>query len=505
MYKRILLLIFTTIVVVILASCGIFEGSMSLSSTEKPSVIIAGEEVKSDVTELSLSNKTISDISNFSQLENLVLLDIRECVIEPEDVFLLQAQMPQCEILWSVNVNATLVESTVSGLDMTNTSITDVNSLINSISYLSNLKFINLEGARISVQDYKMLIEEFSDIEIIYNVNIYNISVDVDDKEIDLTNVEFIDASEVFNILDYFSELEIVNFGNHPVIDKIKDDFIERYPNINFIWNIELLGDTISSASTKLDISNRAIDDYDVLFNTFKYLPNLEYVDMCDCNLSNLQMEELNVAYPNTKFVWKVIVGRWEMRTDIKAFSTGNRSKTEWQIYISDNGRLTDNNIGNIKYCSDLIALDIGHQRNISNLEFLKQLPDLKYLIIADTGVTDMSPIANLSKLEYLEMFLTEISDFSPLLNLPNLYHLNCCLVEVEDVDVFIQMKQLKNLWISQCGLDQTQLEILENELPQCRIESNAPHSTAAGWRSESNNVYIDMMATFGMKPYFSD
>ena len=505
MYKRIVVIIFMMVVCMMLTVSGTSEEPIFSTLTQEPTVTIAGDEVKLDVTELILSNKTISDLSNISQLEHLARLDIRESFIDPEDIPVLQSQIPQCEILWSVNANNTLVESTATNLDIKNTNITDIKGLIKSLGYLNNLSSINLAGSDISVQDYKTLTEECADIEIIYNVDIYNMSISVDEKEIDLTNAEAIDAEETLSTLGYFSELEVVNFGNHSITGLLKDDFIAQYPNVEFLWDVELLGDTVNSSATELDISNRAIDDYEALADTFKYLPNLEYVDMCDCNLSNQQMEELNSNYPNTKFVWKIMVGGWEMRTDIKAFSTGNRHNTQWQEYAGDYMWLTDDDIADIRYCTDLMALDIGHQRTITNLEFLSELPNLKYLIIAATGITDISPVANLSELEYLEVFFTEISDFSPLLNLPNLYHINCCFVEIEDIDVFVQMKQLKRLWISVCGLNQAQLDTLVNELPECEVEGNSPHSTGAGWRSEENQVYIDMMEIFGMEPLFSE
>ena len=68
-----------------------------------------------------------------------------------------------------------------------------------------------------------------------------------------------------------------------------------------------------------------------------------------------------------------------------------------------------------LKYCTDLRALDIGHQA-ITDLSVIgEHLTELRVLIIADNKVTDLTPLSNLRHLHYLEFFVNRVSDLSPL------------------------------------------------------------------------------------------
>ena len=64
---------------------------------------------------------------------------------------------------------------------------------------------------------------------------------------------------------------------------------------------------------------------------------------------------------------------------------------------------MTSKDIQVLKYCTDLQALDLGHQR-ITDLSVIgNYLKDLRILILADNKVSDVSPLANLKHLHYLQ------------------------------------------------------------------------------------------------------
>ena len=76
-----------------------------------------------------------------------------------------------------------------------------------------------------------------------------------------------------------------------------------------------------------------------------------------------------------------------------------------------------------LKYCWNLMALDVGHN-NVTNLDFLYDLPNLRILIVACNTIEDITPIASLKHLEYLELFKNRILDISPLEGLDHLMDL---------------------------------------------------------------------------------
>ena len=177
-------------------------------------------------------------------------------------------------------------------------------------------------------------------------------------------------------------------------------------------------------------------------------------------------------------------VGPFRLRTDTTGF-----------IPIKYGYWLNDEECYNLRYCTDMVALDLGHCY-ITNCDFVAFMPDLKYLILADTDVRDISPIANHEKLIYLELFLSPVYDYTPLLSCPNLEDLNICYTYGQ-LHVLTQMTQLKRLW---WGPNRQEIYgYLQYYLPDTYLELalNSGSSTGNGWREGQH--YYDQRDYLGM------
>jgi hypothetical protein len=217
-------------------------------------------------------------------------------------------------------------------------------------------------------------------------------------------------------------------------------------------------------------------------------------------------MEQLIAAYPNVKFVWLIRVGAWELRTDIKAFSKGNRRTFEGGRYVGGKTNFTSADLEPLKYCTDLIALDVGHGSRITDLSVLQYLPKLRFLIVAMNKITTIEDLKYCPDLEYLEIFQNLISDWSPLLSLPKLTHLNCSTnyskgeggeKHYPDYTVLKQMTQLQRVWIIRCNLSAEQIADLRAALPDAVINTIGGHSTDNGWRD--SDLYREMQGLFNL------
>ncbi len=501
-YKFIFRIILTLMLIVI--SVNIVSCTYNIEE-ETPYIIIADKQISLDIVELDLSNSNIGDISSIPQLQQLKKLNLRGNNIIPQDIVFLQEALPECDIAWSVKIGNTLVDNTIEEMDLFNLDYGDVSQLIMGLNYLPNIKRINLTDSVMTTNDYKELSEEFPNIIIKLEIDLFGMKLDSKETFIDVSEILNIDEDVLINKLNYFSDLSVVDFGAQTLSKSLMDSLTSTFPSVCFVWNIDLCDRAISSNDTEIVLSEYIIDDYITFKNSLKYLTKLKYIEMCDCGLDDNQMEDLIYTYPDKKFVWKIYCGGWELRTDIKAFSTGNRRASDYQLYEGGYGYLKNDDAAKLAYCTDLIALDVGHQIPLTDFSFLEKLPNLRYLIVAMTGIEDLSSFEGLENLEYLEVFSTKVSDFSPLQDLPNLYHLNISLTKIQNIDALKQMKQLQNLWFSLRDLTQEQIDELRNELPNCRIVNCAGDPTSRGWRSEDNQTYIEMMDIFGMKPIFSN
>ena len=111
-------------------------------------------------------------------------------------------------------------------------------------------------------------------------------------------------------------------------------------------------------------------------------------------------------------------------------------------------------------------------------------MPHLKYLILADTKVTDLTPLTGLKELAFLELFMLDIKDYAPLESLTGLEDLNLYYT-FGDPNVILRMTWLKNLWWNGCD-GEVQLQLRET-MPDCKFSFNSFSSTGAGWRKLPN------------------
>lgn len=121
-------------------------------------------------------------------------------------------------------------------------------------------------------------------------------------------------------------------------------------------------------------------------------LPNLEEVDMYNCNLPRDQMEELWSTYPDVHWGWSIKLGSHLIRTDIEAFSS---------LHSPTNTHYSSNYYSALKYCWRIKALDLGHN-NLTDISFIGYMKDLRVLILADNKIKDITPLQNCTKLQYV-------------------------------------------------------------------------------------------------------
>ena len=97
----------------------------------------------------------------------------------------------------------------------------------------------------------------------------------------------------------------------------------------------------------------------------------------------------------------------------------------ELDIWASDvpDGRIIEN-IKGLEHATNMRVLSVA-DTNISDLSPLSGLRRLTTLILNRSQIVNISPLSHLTQLEALELKNNQITDFTPLLNLTNLHHLD--------------------------------------------------------------------------------
>lgn len=323
-------------------------------------------------------------------------------------------------------------------------------------------------------------------------------SVTVDGASIRADAVELnVKSLAALEQLDAFPLLERVDASAVLVDLATMQRLAERYPSIEFSFQFTYRELTLSSTDTELDLNNIPLDGTKEILDILPFLNKLEKCFMIGCGLTNEQMDELLAARPDVKFVWEIQMGDHVLRTDVVGFSTKNPSKyynesssADYIEKVKKTRRLYDEDIAVLKYCTDLVALDLGHNY-ITDLSVLACLPKLQILILADNKLTDISVLKELPDLVYVEIFMNAITDLSPLAGHDKLLDLNFCNNDVLDLSVLYTLPQLERVWCAGNAFSRADGAALQAALPDCKVNYTARDDTADGWREHERYQWV--------------
>lgn len=318
-----------------------------------------------------------------------------------------------------------------------------------------------------------------------------------EERVIDLTGRAAVADKEVAALIEELAAAEPgtrVELTGVTLSAQGKRQLLEALPELDFHWTVAVGDLEVDSDTTELNLDGQAKRATLARFTeALACLPNLTRVTMFDYTFSVREMEALMAAYPHISFDWTVRINDYRIRTDATAFSTAKGRQEP---------RYTAKMLEPLKYCTQLEAIDLGHN-NVSDLSFLTNWPHLKRLIIIDsrTPVTDLSPLAELNELEYVELFMQNITDLTPLANKPHLLDLNLCYNDVTDLTPLYTDTALERLWISRnYHLSDEEIAAFQAAVPGCQVETETAKSTEAGWREHPR--YFIMKESFDTRTY---
>ena len=263
---------------------------------------------------------------------------------------------------------------------------------------------------------------------------------------------------------------------------------------------MRLYGVDFSLEDEELDFSYIKIGDgwRDVL-KIAERMPNLKRLVMDSCGVRNEDMAVIRDSLPDTEVVWRINFGlQYTARTDATRILASSPSI---------GGNVTNRDLKKFKYFTKLRFLDIGHNEDITDLSFVRYMPDLEVLIIAMNPLGDLTPLADCKKLEYLELFYSRTDDLSPLAGLKNLKHLNvghCPMLK--DISPIYDL-ELERFFLGpfiSCPVPQKQVDHYRELHPDCEVENEYWESSEGAWRRGAN-LRGEKLEWYKKQPYYSE
>ena len=339
---------------------------------------------------------------------------------------------------------------------------------------LSGLETLHLEGTIPETERLLALKAAFPHISLVCQLQLDGHTVSTDALVLELPGTA-ISPEKIAECLPLFSNLEEVNLMESSLSDPEKMALADALPGVLVRCRLPLAGQYYPTDSTEIDLSGSAVTVEEVE-QMLPYFPRLEKLDLSFCGISDEKMDALNQRHPETSIVWTVTIGEVKTRTDAVYFYPAE-----------SNYYPTNEEMKKLRYCTELVAIDIGHTR-ATDCEFLWYTPKVRYLILADTGITDITPVGNLKELIYLELFNLKTKDYSPLLNCTKLQDLNIGTTHA-DPEPLSKMTWLHNLQWHRADQDSATKEAvlkLPEQLPDTNVElypKKKARNIGGGWR----------------------
>ena len=318
-----------------------------------------------------------------------------------------------------------------------------------------------------------------------------------------LCGVEITDETEVFTpatvpeewdmeVLKLLPKLRSVDLTAVPC-EPEQVQMVQAFcPEQEVLWKLELCGVEVGPDTEQLNFNDRPIDSLEPFYRTLPLLTKLTSLEMCGCGVSNEDMDALRTAFPQAGIVWSITSKYWTVRTDADHFATWLVTRTDEQGRILEaysvsyrNPPLKDPDLEWLQYCHDIIALDVGHNK-LTNIEFVRNMPKLKYLITSGNDITDIGPVADCHELIYFELFADPVTDLSPLSGLDKLLDINICSCPVSDLSPLYGLKQLERLWATPYAFPYARgaEQAFREQVPGCNFHFVGGHDmTGDGWR----------------------
>lgn len=373
-----------------------------------------------------------------------------------------------------------------------------------ALERLPKLQTLVLTESTLSFTEQLTLVNDFPDVAFTWDVTVAGRTIPSDAAALDFTGTPLTqdELSALSAAMPLFSHAESVTLTGCGLSEEALRSFSAAHPEVLTVWETSLFGVTFSTDAEEIEFSDipLTVEDAAQIEAMLPYMPNLKKVVMLRCGISNEDMEEINLRHEDVQFVWMVQVYAYGVRTDQTYFSIYN-----CEYFYGEYDHLADD----LRYCHDMIAVDLGHMHLYGDTYFLTQMPHLQFLILASAGPNPIPELGTLKELRFLELGKASFTDITMLSECTSLTDIDLMYKRVKsaevaeaDVQTLCKMTWLKRLYLGGNMYNEEQMQRLRDALPNTQIViHNSPEWFAQRWREAE--IYFEMRDALHM--YYID
>lgn len=448
-----------------------------------------GGYLSSNSSRISVSSLTMEDLEVLDCFPKLSRLDAQNCT-DYDALMAFREKYPDCSIIYYVSVGGVEYPYDAQLLEVRDPSCEELEAML---PYLTEVTSVHITGKLPEAAQLYAMADANPHIRFGWDVAAGEQLLSDQVAELDLQGTS-LDAGRIGDILEYLPKLEQVDLRGGSLSEPELRALADRFPDCFFLWDLRFGDFTFPTDSEEIDISGMAIGDPSEVEALLPYFPRLKKVVMSHCGLDDETMAALDSRHEDIRFVWSIQIKNKFLRTDATFFYPLKLFGTS-AVYVNDE------DIYPLRYCVDMVCIDIGHHFGVTNCEWAAFMPNLEFLVIGETNISDLTPLSSCKKLKFLEMFTIPVEDYSPLVECTGLEDLNLGKTYCDPAPI-AKMTWLKNLWW--CGVYGTVGKpysnahiILAEALPDTFMKFSLAHPVASGWRQLEN--YYAMRDILGM------
>ena len=404
---------------------------------------------------------------------------------------------PDVDVRYTVVMpNGVIVSNADETVDISSVGHDDLSAYAEKLQFLPNARTVELgnvysNAVPLTPEDILSLQSSYPDKLFKYSVELGGFEFDVNDTALDFTALRPSELDEAMRWLRCMDSLQAIAFGDENSSQLSMEDIAslaEIRPEAMLQYDFSLYGVPVSLSNEIIDLNHVPVDDEgESVVRALRCMKHCKKLDMDYCGVSDERMAEIREQFPDTEVVWRIWFGKnYSVRTDTERILASKPSV----------GGMLDDTVGDkLKYCTKVKYLDLGHNDGITDISFVKYMPDLEAFIIAiNQCITDISPLASCRKLEYLELNTTYISDITALSSCTTLHHLNIGNTNINDISPLYNCTSLERLWIgSKTPVPAEQIAEMQERAPECLINTTTsdPHGEEWRWDYYDDSMFI--------------
>ena len=460
-------------------------------------VPLGGNRYADTSESIAVGDFSAEEVSLFRYFRNLSEVDARSSS-SYDAIRALKTAYPALDVQWQIPLSGQVYDQDATELSITDPA-TSVEELTRALDILPDVRSVTAEESSWTDEQKMSLAERYPQIAFSWPVSLRGEKQDSGTETLSFAGQKLSegDIGEMIEKLKYFPELKSLDLTGCGLDNETIYPLCDAYPTLDVIWDFELYGKKINTLAEELDFTGIEMESAEEVDRIIPYMHHLKKVDMSDTGLGDKELDKLNKKYEGTRVVWTLHITAYKIRTDAIGFrATSNHY-----------GTFTDKSVQRLKYCEDMIALDLGH-RPITNLNFLYDMPKIKYLILLDNHAPDLTPVGALPNLIWLELNRANIPSIAPLKECKSLRDLNITfmgLVSQEDTfETLMEMDWLEKVWFSRPLLTPDQEAKLQAAHPNCNyhVVYIWDQSNEDPWRYDQD--YYDMRDALGNMFYMN-